>query len=424
MTKLHIRIKALSPLYAGAFKPYGSFMETHGEISGALLRGAVAGKTLTDCAAPELINNHEACGVKDFCPFYYFTAEVVYPTCTIADMTRRTEPSLRTMFTCKAAPGFMTERDRKSSEQGHGVFDTLLRHLAFNELRGIGVRELPPQRCQTCNAPLEPFSKRYVNEGNGRYHSAPSPRMRRITHVGINRRRETAEQGLLFSVQAITEGTQFLGQLTLPESWDASRIVEFKKLLEGITRLGGEQTYGLGRVEIEVKEVEGDEEDVQIRVSAFNEKLKEVWKRYSRKEAPQGDYFTIDLLTPTLLTTPDGTPTVQLTAEMLKKRAAELGFSGLPDIDQVGYPNDAGDRYPLMFTGPITVAGWSDAWGLPKPPALAAVAGSVYVFHTRDIGAWNDALAKIEKNGIGARVKEGFGAVRVCDPYHREVDPK
>lgn len=424
MTRLLIRIKTLSPLYAGAFKPYGLFLETHGEISGALLRGAVAGKTLASCAAPEFLNNHEKCDVKDLCPFYYLTAGVVFPTCANADITHRTEPSLRTMVTCKAAPGFKTERDRKPSEQGHGVFDTLLRHLVFNELRRNGIRQLPPLRCQTCNAPLEPFSKRYVNEGNGRYHAVPSPRTRRMTHVGINRRRETAEQGFLYSVEVIVEGTQFVGQLTLPDSWDESRVVEFKKLLESITRLGGEQTYGLGRVEIEVNETDGDEEDVQTRVTAFNEKLKEVWRKYSKSEVPQGDSFTIDLLTPTLLTTPDGTPTVQLTAEMLKKRAAELGFSGLPAIEQIGYPDDAGRRHPLMFSGPTMVAGWSEAWGLPKPPSLAALAGSVYVFHTRDICAWYDALTEIERNGIGARSEEGFGAVRVCDPYHREVDPK
>ncbi|MCS6861052.1 MAG: hypothetical protein NZT92_12115 [Abditibacteriales bacterium] len=373
MTRLLITIKTLSPLYAGALKPYGSFLETRGEISGALLRGAVASRTLRDCAAPELINNHEACGVKDICPFYYLTTGVAFPTCAVADLTRPTEPPLRTMV--------------------------------------------------TCNAPLEPFGKRYVNEGGGRYHSASMPRTRRMTHVGINRRRETAEQGLLYSVQAVVEGTQFIGCMAAPDSWDERRVDEFKQLLESITRLGGEQTYGLGRVEIELKEADGDEEDVPTRVGEFNKKLKEVWSNYGGENAPQGDYFTIDLLTPALLTTPDGTPTVQLTADMLQARAAELGFANLR-VEQVCCPDDAGVARPLMFTAPITVAGWSEAWGLPKPPALAATAGSVYVFRTDDISAWHDALTQIEAHGIGARREEGFGAVRVCDPFHREVEPQ
>lgn len=429
MTRLLITIKTLSPLYAGAFKPYGSFLETHAEISGALLRGAVAGKTLPDCAAPELINNHEACEVKDICPFYYLTTGVAFPTCAVADLTRPTEPPLRTMVTCKAAPGFASQS--KSDDPKHGVFDTLLAHLAFNELRGQGVRssKLPPQRCehkddesQPCNAPLEPFGKRYLRESSGRYRVAPSLRTRRMTHVGINRRRETAEGGLLFSVQTIAgmvkEGklqsnAVFAGTLTVPDDWDENRVKEFGQLLKSITRIGGEQTYGLGQVEITVREADDEEEDVPTRVSEFNEKLKEVWSEYGGEGEPQGDYFTIDLLNPALLTTPDGTPTVQLTADALTARAAELGCGDLPDLDE-----------SLVFTAPTTVAGWSDAWGLPKPPALAAVAGSVYVFRTNDISAWHDALTRIEAHGIGARREEGFGAVRVCDPFHREVEAK
>lgn len=429
MTRLVIVVKTLSPLYAGAFKPYGSFLETHAEISGALLRGVVADKTLPDCAAPEHKNNHEACEVKDICPFYYLTTDVAFPTCSIADITRPTEPPLRTMVTCKAAPGFASQS--KPHDPKHGVFDTVLNQLAFNELRHRGLRTLPPQRCEhkvgendLCNAPLEPLGKRYVRETSGRYRVAPSLRTRRMTHVGINRRRETAEQGLLFSVQAITENTQFIGCMTLPESWDENRVDELKRLLKSITRIGGEQTYGLGRVEITVKEADDDDEDVPTCVRAFNAKLKEVWSDCGGKDAPQGDYFTVDLLTPALLTTPDGTPTVQLTAGMLKERAVKLGFSNLPTIEQVCCPDDAGVSCPLMFTAPTTVAGWSDAWGLPKPPVLAAVAGSVYVFRTDDLSAWHDALTAIEAQGIGARREEGFGAVRVCDPFHREVEPK
>jgi CRISPR-associated protein Csx10 len=422
VSRLLITIKTLSPLYAGAFKPYGSFLETHSEVSGALLRGAVAGKTLSDCVAPELINNHEACEVKLSCPFYCLTTGVAFPTCVVADAGHPTEPPLRTMVTCKAAPGFAVQNT--SEEPKHGVFDTLLAHIAFNECRAQGVppTNLPPNRCKTCDAPLEPFGKRYVREASGHYHSVPLPRTRRMTHVGINRRRETAEQGLLFSVQAVSEGTQFVGRMTTPESWDESRVEEFKQLLKTITRIGGEQTYGLGRVEITVKEAHGDDTDVPTRVREFNAKLKEARREYGGTGELEGDYFTIDLLTPALLTTPDGTPTVQLAADMLKERAAELGFYNLPDVEQVCCTDEGGVCRPLIFTAPKTVAGWSDAWGLPKPPAMAAVTGSVYVFRTNNISAWHEALTKIEAHGIGARREEGFGAVRVCDPFHLEVE--
>lgn len=235
MTRLRITIKTLSPLYAGALKPYGSFLETHTQISGALLRGAVAQKTLPDCAAPELINNHEACAVKDLCPFYYLITGVNFPTCSVAEGSYPTEPPLRTMVTCKAAPGFASQS--KTLEPKHGVFDTLLKHLVFNELCHLGAQpqKLPPQRCihevnpgHTCEAVLEPFGKRYVHEATGRYHPAPTLRTQRMTHVAINRRRESAERGLLFSVQsivgAVSDGkplsnAAFTGTIIVPDAW-------------------------------------------------------------------------------------------------------------------------------------------------------------------------------------------------------------
>lgn len=202
------------------------------------------------------------------------------------------------------------------------------------------------------------------------------------------------------------------------------RVDEFKHLLEGINRLGGEQTYGLGRVEVTVREVDDEPEDIPTRVSDFNEKLKEVWGEYlanHKPPAPNGDYFAVDLLTPALLNTTDGTPTVQLTAGMLKQRAEMLGFSLLPNSEEVAYLDGSGKDRVLMFTAPTIVSGWSAAWGLPKPTALAAVAGSVYMFRTQAIGPWLEALAAIEAHGFGDRCEEGFGAVRICDPFHREV---
>lgn len=430
MRRLRIVIKTLSPLYAGALKPYGAFLETGREISGGLLRGAVAAKTLPDCAAPEFKHNHEVCAVKELCPFYYLTTGVAFPTCAVGEAEHPSEPPLRTMVTCKTAPGFATQH--RASDPKHGVFDTLLRHLVFNELRRSGAytSRLAPRSCSVrvdgtrlCGSPLEPFGTHYIREVRGRYHAAPPVRMHRMTHVGINRRRETAEQGLLYSVQAIAPGIQFVGDLTLPDAWDEARIGEFSTVLTSIQRLGGEQTYGLGKVEVTVKNVDAME-DVETRVRAFNDRLKEVWSESAGDIlAPVMGYFSIDLLTSTVLCTPHGTPTVQLTAEMLQQRARELGFGDVPDVEVVEYPDDAGTRRPLMFTAPTVVSGWSEAWGLLKPSSLAAVAGSVYVFRTRDLRAWLEALTAIEAQGIGARREEGFGAIRVCDPFHQEVKP-
>ncbi len=138
--QLLISIKTLSPLYVGALKPYGSFLETHAEIPGSILRGAVAQRALPDCVAPELINDHEACIVKEICPFYYLTTVVAFPTCAVAEGGHRAELPLRTMVTCKAAPGFAsqsTTREPKhwlsgSACSGRGLHLSRLRHYSHH----------------------------------------------------------------------------------------------------------------------------------------------------------------------------------------------------------------------------------------------------------------------------------------------------
>ena len=422
MTRLRITVRTLSPLYAGSLKPYGSFLETKLEIPGSLLRGEVARLTLGECKRPEeLRRNHEACPDREACPFYRLTVGVRFPTCGYSSGFIPTEPPLRTMATCKAAPGFRT--GHRGEGEGHGVLDTLLHHLAFGEARSRGLEpsKLPPAECTNCKGALEPFTGRYVRERGGRYYGVRRPDTHRMTHVGMNRRRQGAEAGFLFSVQAITEGATFVGEMVLPESWDDARVQELKDVLGRITHLGGERTYGLGKVKVDVEEVEELGEDVLSRVSAFNDVLREVWGEYARGGAPEGTYFSVDLLTPAILSMPDGTLTVQLTKEMLEEMAGELGFTKLPKLEEVGWEDDGGIFRPLMFSSPVVVGGWSDAWGLPKPTSMAADAGSVYVFKTDDIEGWADALEMIEAHGIGDRREEGFGAVRICDPFHREV---
>jgi len=382
MPELEVKIKTLSPLFAGANKPYGQFLETATVVSGALLRGAVAARLLEQCTQPEYGRNHEACPVKKQCAFYRLVPNVAFPTCFPADPTgAATEGPLKTTVTCKHAPGFLGASDPEGPR--HGVFDLLLHHLAYAEVSRYGnVPRLPPLKCrweirgQRCEAPLEGYGKRYLLQGNKRARVAPSVVTRRMTHVGINRRRETAEPGLLYSVRAIAEGTLFVGRLGLPDGWDEAWVEEFKAVLKAIQRLGGGQSRGLGRVEIAVSELEPREDDVAARVKAFNAKLAEVWTEYARHvqgapARPQAAYFSVDLLTPTILSASDGAPTLHLTPDHLAGRARELGCDGLPPLEAVTFAVSPGEERPLCFAGPQVVSGWSEAWRLPKPTSLS-----------------------------------------------------
>jgi CRISPR-associated protein Csx10 len=65
--------------------------------------------------------------------------------------------------------------------------------------------------------------------------------------------------------------------------------------------------------------------------------------------------------------------------------------------------------------------GWNSAWGLPKDTEPAVRAGGVYLYQVpndTDLSGRLEALRALEKSGVGERRQEGFGQVRVCDPFH------
>jgi len=70
-------------------------------------------------------------------------------------------------------------------------------------------------------------------------------------------------------------------------------------------------------------------------------------------------------------------------------------------------------------------SGWSTAWGLPKPTALAARMGSVYAFRWEGtVDELLPELERIEQEGVGERRDEGFGECLVCHPFHLEVEER
>lgn len=68
------------------------------------------------------------------------------------------------------------------------------------------------------------------------------------------------------------------------------------------------------------------------------------------------------------------------------------------------------------------VTGWSSLWQLPKPTLRALAAGGVYLFSTTTGRCDVEPVAEeLEFSGAGLFRAEGFGAINVSDPFHREV---
>lgn len=66
------------------------------------------------------------------------------------------------------------------------------------------------------------------------------------------------------------------------------------------------------------------------------------------------------------------------------------------------------------------VNGWHELWGTPKSIDYALEMGSTFLFSCSQ--ALDDALARalqtLEEESIGRRCAEGFGRIRISDPFH------
>ena len=64
--------------------------------------------------------------------------------------------------------------------------------------------------------------------------------------------------------------------------------------------------------------------------------------------------------------------------------------------------------------------GWHALWQRPKESHVITRRGSLYVFET-DEELQNTDLEKLyqlQLDGIGERVQEGYGQIRICDEFH------
>jgi CRISPR-associated protein Csx10 len=221
------------------------------------------------------------------------------------------------------------------------------------------------------------------------------------TKVAINRRRNTAEKEMLYSITALAPKGIFIGRV-----WSENGEVELIK--EGLEAMGIGGLTGRGYGRIELKESEVRVEPIEKRVKDFNEALKGVWRDLisisitnGHPNEPQGFYFSLDLLSQAILNDENVLPTLK------------------PDLNLGGKKLE-----PVFFSNSSAfISGWSSAWGLYKETYMGTSIGSVYVFKVdseKDISY--EELERIELEGLGERTNEGFGEVLICHPFHKEVE--
>ena len=248
MKRIPLQIKALSPLSIGRQKPGGSVSEAVDYIPGSVIRGSIAaqilqqsGNAAQDLSQPETGGDFQALFLGDN-PAIFANA---YPA-TLEDETGdRIVSEVRflpaTAVSSKTDPGF-------KHNQKNGVFDTLIDRFCSE---ACGMAYDPD--CSTDGGRLEPFKSFYHSDDSTQY-CRPTTQKRLLTRVGINRRRATAEDNLLYSIEVLNESQEtknkpvvFAGSILLNDADLSDKLKHFIDTNRKKLRLGGSISRGLGK---------------------------------------------------------------------------------------------------------------------------------------------------------------------------------
>jgi CRISPR-associated protein Csx10 len=419
MQRIQLLITAKAPLAIARQKTGSSISDVETYIPGTVLRGAIAGLMIrqaqaegTDFASDSnsdfktLFIDNQAI----FQNVYPALTEVNNPAATPENNEPKTilqiQPDVQVMpataLSSKNASGF--------KPKGNGVFDTLIDRICADTYG-----QIYDPNCPTDGDRVDPFKGFYsIHSGTYYSHSATS---RLLTRVGINRRRATAEDQVLYSLRVLNEtkrrDDQVEDMVFAGNIWVCDDLAEdFCSYLEKQNqhvRIGAATSRGLGKIEIQPELIQ-HKSTVRQRIDNFNAVLRKRWSQWKIfGNQPNIDiqnrcFFTLDLQSDAILVE-QWQRTIVISPEMLQQ-SVKLTSGKL--------------QLHASYSSYSYRSGWNTAWGLHKDMELTTDRGSVYLFSIdeSDRATWEKALEDLEIWGIGNATAEGFGQVKVCDEFH------
>ena len=420
MKRIELTITALSPLAIGRQKPGGSVSEVESYIPGSVIRGAIASHILQQ-ANPKDSDLSQNGG--DFQSLFLDENPAIFQNAypAIAKVGKDKYEAVPDEVQVLPATAVSSKAESGFKPDGNGVFDTLIDRFCADAYNHPYDPSDPKSIEEGTDARVEPYGGFYSKTSDNKYRSH-SVSTRFLTRVGINRRRATAEEEILYSIEVLNES--FLkNPKAKVKDWEpivyrsaviasdelASKLLQFINENPFAFRLGGSTSRGLGKVKIEAKE-KGNPEEVKSRIDNFNEILNERWSLWSIFGNPKENllegrtYFTLDLQSDAILTEQWRRTTV-ISEVMLQQ------FAGI---------EDASLKLETAYSSYDYRSGWNSAWGLMKDVDLVTNKSAVYLFSTTHDkeNEWIEALKKLEMNGVGDRTCEGFGQIKVCNEFH------
>lgn len=305
-------------------------------------------------------------------------------------------PLPRTSFSCKRFSGFQFNADIEQEER-HGVLDSLIAWAAFALNKDTNL--LFKLRDCSCGEPRDAFSGFYKQKDTANEFAITETSKGLFTRTGISRKRGSATEGILYSREFLSSGSEFYGELWV----DDAIFKGFESFLEdisdsGLLRVGHNRTRGLGALvfpSYKTNVFNDSAKDIEDRTKNFSLEL-----RKATKDTKYQFYLPITLISDCIYPDLAGRYYLQLNSKIMEK---DFHIKGAE----------------LIYCNATThqIAGWSSLWGLPKADELAIAMGSVFLFGLKEEPNWQ-VLASVQEKGIGSRLTEGFGVVRIADEFH------
>ncbi|MEO1396110.1 MAG: CRISPR-associated RAMP protein Csx10 [Cyanobacteria bacterium J06634_5] len=436
MKRIELTITAQAPLAIGQRKPGGSVSEAMDYIPGTVIRGAIAGKILQQARAagqitaaqPDLTqtdNDFRKLFLGDVVIFqnaYPAIAKLGDDEYLLSPCNTKVLPA--TALSSKTDSGFKKSLD----DENRGVFDSLIDSFCARE---HGLFYEPNSKEGDRVEPFGGFYSFYSDETEKLFtrYVSHSISKRLLTRVGINRKRATAQDDILYSLEVMNESqgkatkhpTVYKSNLLIKDDTLAAELCTFISQNCDRFRLGGSASRGLGKVKLnaalvdipdleDAKQAETVIVECKQRVEAFNKCLKERWEKWglfgtSDYPIKEKTLFSIGLASEAILVD-NWRRTFALSTDLL------LQLTGVTNSDI---------KLEMAYSSYGYRSGWNAAWGLAKNVELVTKMGGVFLFSvpTAEEASWFEKLAKLEVNGIGERTSEGFGQIYICDEFHQ-----
>ncbi|NJK51827.1 MAG: CRISPR-associated RAMP protein Csx10 [Acaryochloris sp. RU_4_1] len=433
MKRIALEIKALSGLAIGLRKPGGSVSEADDFISGTVIRGAIAAQILrshkaqhprsssNESSTEEVGGDFQALFLSDTPAIFQnaYPATLKYKGEVLQENVGSVSVLPATAVSSKNKSGFCRkDENRRCTGEGNGVFDTLIDRFCA-EAYGYPCEP----NCPKDRGRVDAYTGFYaIHEGE--YYKLSADK-RLLTRVGINRRRATAEEQILYSIEILNESQEkkqtpaiYTSAILVSNDQIAKDLYEFINKHHQDFRLGGAASRGLGKVEIKAQELTEVQLSIKKRIEEFNNELINRWQFWRqvfgnpKDELEDRLFFTIDLQADTILTE-HWQRTIVISEAMLAQ------YLNLEDVKENSLELHA------AYSSYSYRSGWNSAWGLMKDVELVTNRGAVYLLSIDKTkvsedkeDAWIEALTNLEMKGVGDRTCEGFGQVRVCDKFH------